>query len=378
MRIVVAPDSFKESLSAEQAARAIARGLQRSLSNPDIIMMPMADGGEGTTRTFVSATGGRLIEARVSDPLGQPLTAVYGVDAQETIAVVEIAEASGLERLPLAERNPMRTTTAGTGELIAAALSCSPRTLIVGLGGSATVDGGAGILQALGVRLLDRFGEPLAHGGGALSELQAADFSAVDPRLRQVELLVACDVDNVLTGEHGAAHVFGPQKGADPAMVAVLDANLQRFARVVETATGLQLASVPGAGAAGGAAAGLLSLGAKLVPGVELIARSIGLETAIEACDLVITGEGRLDGQTTHGKVPAGVAALARRHRKPVIALAGSVAATPAQLQSCGLDAAFSICPSPMPLSEALRNAEAHLEHTASQIGGLLSAVTAS
>jgi glycerate 2-kinase len=372
MKIVIAPDSFKESLAAADVAAAIEAGLREIWPHATYVLVPMADGGEGTVAAVTAATGGRILFAPVTGPMGTPLTAAYGLLADGTAAVLEMASASGLEHVPLAQRNPLLATSFGTGELIRAALDTHSTRCILGIGGSATVDGGAGMLQALGAHLLDAKGRPIGRGGAALAALARIDLSGLDARLRQCRIEVACDVDNPLTGPRGAAAVFGPQKGATPAMVAQLEDALGNLARVIASDLGVEVAAVPGAGAAGGMGAALIAcLNAKMRPGVELIAELVGLEEAIRDCDLVITGEGRIDEQTIRGKTPIGVAAIAKRHHKPVIALAGSLLPGAEQVHQHGIDAIFSVLQQISTREAAFADAASNLRVTARNIAAV-------
>ncbi|MBY0557652.1 MAG: glycerate kinase, partial [Burkholderiaceae bacterium] len=324
MKIVIAPDSFKESLSALAVAQEIAAGFRTIYPDAEYCLLPMADGGEGTVQALIDASGGRRIEVTVTGPLGTPVCAFYGLMGDGECAVIEMAAASGLELVPPGQREVLRASTYGTGQLIRAALDAGARRFILGVGGSATNDGGAGMLQALGAALLDGSGQPLAPGGAALIALQRFDLAGLDARLAGCQFEIACDVDNPLLGPQGASAIFGPQKGASAEQVQQLDASLRHYASVIERQLGQQIGEVPGAGAGGGiAAAMLVFLRGRLRPGVEIVAEAVGLEAAIASADLVLTGEGRIDGQTVHGKTPIGVARLAQRHGKPVIALGG-------------------------------------------------------
>ena len=373
MKILIAPDSYKESLSAAEVALAIEAGFREVFPDACFHRMPVADGGEGTVDAMVAATGGRRVAAWVTGPLGLPVEAFYGLTGDGATAVVEMAAASGLALVPPALRNPLLTTSFGTGELICAALDAGARHLIIGIGGSATNDGGAGMLQALGVVLVDGAGQALGPGGGGLGALAQIRIDGLDPRLAACSIEVACDVDNPLTGERGASVVFGPQKGATPAMVQRLDANLAHFAAVLQQALGVAVADVPGAGAAGGMGAALLGvLGARLRPGIEIVTTALGLEAAVADADLVIVGEGRLDAQSLHGKAPLGVARIARRHGKPVIAIAGSLGDDVAALQAHGVDASFSVVRRPCSLEDALAGAADTLHAAARNIAAAL------
>jgi glycerate kinase len=337
MRIVIAPDSFKGSLSAADAAEAIARGIARVLPEADLVLRPVADGGEGTVAAAIVA-GYRPVTVRVSGPDGRPVEAVIALRPDE--AVVELATAAGLG---LAPPDPMRATTRGVGELIAAVLDRGVRRVVLGIGGSATTDGGAGMLQALGVRLLDDAGADVPPGGGGLARLDRVDATGLDPRLAAVELLVASDVDNPLTGPSGAAPVFGPQKGASPEQVAQLDAALTRYADVLRRDLGVAVADVPGAGGAGGTAAAALAVGARLTSGAALVCDLVGLSEVLAGADLVITGEGALDAQTLRGKAPSEVARRAAAAGVPCLAVAGVVRLAPAEWAGAGFAAAHAL-----------------------------------
>ncbi|EPE7488143.1 glycerate kinase [Cronobacter universalis] len=371
-KIVIAPDSFKESLSAMDVARAIEAGFREIYPQAHYVCVPMADGGEGTVEAMVAATGGQIITTPVTAPLGNKVDGFFGLLGDGETAVVEMAAASGLHLVPTAQRDPRITTSYGTGELILAALERGVKAVIIGIGGSATNDGGAGMMQALGARFLDDEGHELAPGGAALAGLERLDLSALDPRLAQVSVTVACDVDNPLCGEKGASAVFGPQKGATPAMVSELDAALRRFGEQLEAATGKTIISAPGAGAAGGMGAALLGmLNAALRPGIEIVIESLGLAQAVRDADLVITGEGRLDSQSIHGKTPIGVARVAKQFQRPVVAIAGSLTPDYQIVHEHGIDAAFSVLDRIVTLQEALDDAERNLRVTARNVAAL-------
>lgn len=373
MKIVIAPDSYKESLSALEVAQAVEAGFRQVFPDADYVLVPVADGGEGTVDAMVAATGGRKETVTVSGPLGEPVEAFYGLTGDGDTAVIEMAAASGLARVPPDRRNPLLTNSRGTGELIRAALDAGARRFILGIGGSATNDGGAGMVQALGVRLLDLEGRELDGSGGDLARLERIDVSALDPRLAECRIEVACDVDNPLTGARGASAVFGPQKGATPEMVQVLDANLARLARIVGRDLGVAVDTVPGAGAAGGMGAAMLAFfGATLKPGIEIVTAAVDLDDHVRDADLVITGEGRIDFQTVHGKTPIGVARVAKRHGKPVIGIAGSLGAEVGVVHAHGIDAVFSVLGKPCTLDEALRDAAANVELTARNVAAVL------
>jgi glycerate kinase len=372
MKLVLAPDSFKESLSARVAALAMERAVRRAIPGAETVLLPIADGGEGTMATLVFATGGRMHRAEVAGPLGSRVAARYGTLGDGATAVVEMAEASGLQLVPAENRDPRATTTRGTGELIRQALERGTRSLIVAIGGSATNDAGAGALQALGAGLFDEAGAPLGPGGGSLARLARIDLDTLDPRLAGADIRVACDVANPLYGPDGASAVFGPQKGATPAMVAELDANLLRFAEVLRRDTGLDVRKTPGAGAAGGLGAGLLACGGRLVPGIELVLDAVAFDEKVLGAAAVLTGEGRIDAQTPGGKVIAGVVTRAKRAGVPVIAFAGSVEPGFEALYERGLLSVHSILPRPVSLAEALASGEANLEAAVFGVARLL------
>ncbi|MDH0097299.1 glycerate kinase [Ectopseudomonas hydrolytica] len=371
MKIVIAPDSFKESLSAPEAAAAIARGWQRVFPAAECLLRPMADGGEGTVDALLAAVGGERRECWVRGPMGEPVRAHWGWLGEGT-AVIEMAAASGLHWVPREQRDALVASSFGTGELIAEALQAGASRIILGLGGSATNDAGAGLLQALGMRFLDDQGRELAAGGAALAALDQLDLSGLDARLLQVQIEVAADVDNPLCGARGASAVFGPQKGATPEQVAELDTALGRFARIAAATLGEDHAEFPGVGAAGGLGfAARAFLKATFRPGIELVAELSGLAEAVQGADLVITGEGRMDAQTLHGKTPVGVARVAQDAGVPVIALAGSLGEDYQALYDAGIEAAFSLAPGPLSLEQAMAAAAGELEARAVDIARL-------
>ncbi len=358
MKIAIAPDSFKECLSAAEVAEAIAKGVRRALPGCETVCVPMADGGEGTVDALVAATDGRLVDVTVTGPVGAPVPARYGLLGNAGGAVIEMAAASGLALVRPEARNPRIATTYGTGELIRDALERGVSRIIIGIGGSATNDGGAGAAQALGISLRDETGQELPPGGAALAQLAAIDLSRRHPRLQDCVLDVACDVDNPLCGPKGASRVYGPQKGATPAMVDELDAALQHFGALIEAQLGMPVLDVPGAGAAGGLGAGLIAFaGGVLRPGVELVAEACRLKSRIAEADLVITGEGRIDGQTPHGKTPAGVARLARELGIPVVAIAGSLGPGHEAVHACGIGEVLPLVTGTVPVEEAMARA---------------------
>lgn len=374
MKIVIAPDSFKESMSAMEAARAIEKGFTKVLPDAEYVKIPMADGGEGTVQSLVDETGGEIIKETVTGPLGTEVEAFYGITGDKQTAVIEMAAASGIHLVPREKRNPLLTTTKGTGELIRAALDRGVKQIVIGIGGSATNDGGAGMAQALGARLLDKDGNPVGFGGGELNKLYSIDLTQLDPRLKDVHIEVACDVDNPLTGERGASAVFGPQKGATPKMVSTLDANLVHYAQVVKDALGVDVDQIPGAGAAGGLGAGLIAfLGASLKRGVDVVAEAVQLEKHMDQASLVITGEGKIDGQTIYGKTPVGVAKRAKKYGIPVIGIAGVLGEGCDAVYSHGIDALFSIVPGTVSLETALANGEKYTEQLAESLAKMIS-----
>ena len=340
MRIVVAPQSLKGSLTAAQAGHAIAQGVRAVYPQAEIAMVPVADGGEGTVQALVDATGGRIIQQYVTGPLGEPVLAFYGILGDGRTAAIEMAASSGLPLVPVERRDPRITTTYGVGELMLAALEQGSRHFIIGIGGSATNDGGAGMAQALGASLTDRQGATIARGGATLSTLQHISIDGMDARLQESSFEVACDVNNPLTGPTGASAVYGPQKGATPAMVTELDNALAHYADVIEGDLGLSVRDIPGAGAAGGLGAGLLAfVHARLRPGAQIVLEAVKLEEHLRGADLVITAEGQLDSQTAYGKSVGAVAALAKRYGLPVLALAGSLGDDYRSVYTLGVDA---------------------------------------
>lgn len=369
MRIVLAPDSFKGSLSATEACLAMEEGIRRVFPNAEVAHLPMADGGEGTIESVILALGGAVREAIVRDPLGRDVVARYGVLTDGATAVVELAQASGHALLEAGERDPLVASTYGTGQILRRCLDEGYRRVLLGLGGSATNDAGAGLLRALGVKFLDDAGRELPEGGGSLVALRRIDLSGLDPRLAETKVTAVTDVRNPLCGEHGASRVYGPQKGASAADVALLDTALGNFAAVVREQSGHDVAEAPGAGAAGGVGAGALAfLGAELRPGFALLAELYRFGERISGADLVLTGEGRLDAQTLSGKVVAGVCELAGEHGVPVAALVGSAAMRGEEMDRIGLAAALSIVSGPCSLEEAVANAYAWTAARAEQL----------
>ncbi|WP_318461439.1 glycerate kinase [Photobacterium leiognathi] len=372
MKIIIAPDSYKESLTAMEVATAIENGFRQVIPNAEYIKLPMADGGEGTVQSLVDASNGTIIEHSVTAPLGEQVNGFFGLMGDGKTAIIEMAAASGLHLVSPDLRNPMLTTSFGTGELILAALDKGVEHIIVGIGGSATNDGGIGMAQALGVRFLDENNKQISYGGGALDRLHRIDISNIDPRLVSVKLEVACDVDNPLCGEKGASQVFGPQKGATPEMVTQLDNNLAHYAEIIKRDLGKDVKDMAGAGAAGGIGAALLGLfNAQLRPGIEIIMDAVNLADVLQDADLVITGEGRIDSQTIHGKTPIGVARTAKRFNKPVIGIAGSLSYDCNVVHEHGIDAVFSVVPRSVSLAEALAEAAINVELTARNVAAI-------
>ncbi|MEQ6388467.1 glycerate kinase [Bacillaceae bacterium S4-13-58] len=373
MKIVIAPDSFKESMTALEAAHSIERGLKKALPNAEYVKVPMADGGEGTVQSLVDATGGSLIYIEVTGPLGNKVDSFFGILGDGKTAVIEMAAASGLHQVPMNQRNPLITTTKGTGDLILAALDKGVEHIIIGIGGSATNDGGAGMAQALGVKLLDSEGNSVDYGGGELQRIEKIDLSELDPRVKDVKIEVACDVDNPLTGERGASAVFGPQKGATPEMVQTLDRNLKHYAAKIKEFVGMDIEYVEGAGAAGGLGAGLMAfLSAELKRGVDIVIDAVQLEKQVQGATFVITGEGRIDRQTIYGKTPIGVAKVAKKFDIPVFGVAGLLGEESEVVYDYGIDALFSIVPGAIPLEVAMEKAQEFTERQAENIGRLI------
>ncbi len=358
MKIIIAPDSFKGSLSALEAGNAMKEGMLRVIPEANIEVVPMADGGEGTVDALVASTGGKIVMEEVSDPLMRKIKAKYGILGDGMTAVIEMSAASGLPLVSPEERNPMITTTYGTGELIKSALNRGCKKLIIGIGGSATVDGGAGVAQALGAKLLDRYGNDIAFGGGGLEFLDRIDISGIDQRIYEIETIVACDVDNPLVGPRGGPQVYGPQKGATPEMVNKLDEYLNGYAEIIKRDLNIDVKDVPGAGAAGGLGAGLIAfMKAKLRSGIEIVIQASGLKDRLKDADLVITGEGKIDRQTIYGKTPIGVAKTAKMYGLPVIAICGIIGEGAFVVYDNGIDALMSIISYPMTVEEAMDNA---------------------
>lgn len=375
MKIVIAPDSYKESLSALEVATAIENGFREIFPTAEYVKLPVADGGEGTVEAMVAATHGRIVPVSVTGPLGERVDGFYGLSGDEQSAFIEMAAASGLELVTPSRRNPLLTTSWGTGELIRHALDAGVKHIIIGIGGSATNDGGAGMVQALGAKLLDAEKQPIGQGGGELARIEHIDLCGLDKRLADCRIEVACDVTNPLLGEEGASAVFGPQKGATPEMIITLDKALAHYARVIARDLDIDVVSLDGGGAAGGMGAALYAFcGAQLRQGIEIVTDALHLADQVADADLVITGEGRIDSQTIHGKVPVGVAKVAKRYNKPVIGIAGSLTADVGVVHDHGIDAVFSVIYTICSLEDALKNASKNVQMAARNIAATLKA----
>ncbi|EKF9834698.1 glycerate kinase [Vibrio cholerae] len=372
MKVVIAPDSFKESLTAKQVCDAIQAGLARVWNDAKFVAIPVADGGEGTVQSLVDATQGRIVDVNVMGPQGKRVDAFYGILGDNQTAVIEMAAASGLHHVPITQRDPKLTTSFGTGELMVHALDQGITKLIIGLGGSATNDGGVGMLAALGARFTNADGDPIQLTGGGLRELTHIDLQDFDPRLQNCDILVACDVNNPLCGDKGASAVFGPQKGATPEDVQLLDGALRQFGLLTEKVTGKMVLESAGAGAAGGMGAALLAYNqARLRPGIEIVLETVQLAHQVSDADLVITGEGRIDSQTVHGKTPMGVAKVAKRFDVPVLALCGCTGDNYQAVYQCGIDAVFAAVPRAMSLDDALKESDFNLADLAENVARL-------
>ncbi|NLB17632.1 MAG: glycerate kinase [Syntrophomonadaceae bacterium] len=372
--VIVAPDSFKGSLTAAQAAGSIARGIYKVFPGAKVVEIPLSDGGEGLVDCLIGGTEGQLFEYQVTGPLGNKVTAKFGILGDGQTGIIEMAEASGLTLVPRDQRNPMKATSFGTGELIRATLDQGCRRLIVGIGGSATNDGGAGMAQALGVGLFDKEGREISLGAEGLLKLDAIDMSFLDPRIAETEILVACDVTNPLVGPTGAAYVYGPQKGADEAMLPVLDQALHNLAAVICRDLNIRVENESGAGAAGGMGAGLMAfMGGELRSGLEIVLEMLSFEERLVAgVDLIITGEGQINGQSLYGKVPVGVARLAKKYDIPVLAMVGSIGSEVDKIYETGIDSIMTIVPGPIPLAQAIERAPEYLEDATARAMRLL------
>ncbi len=371
MKILLAPNAFKGSLSANKACEAMAEGILEEFPDVEIVKLPFSDGGDNLVDVLVEILGGEYIEKEVSDPLFRKIKAVFCYVPEMELAAVEMAKASGLALLNEKERNPLYTTTYGTGELISACLDLGVKKILVGIGGSATNDGGIGMASALGVKFLNHKNEPIAPIGKELINIKKIDISSLDPRIKKVEIEVICDVDNPLLGENGASKIYGPQKGASPEDVKLLEKGLKNLAEVIGKDLNKKVADLPGAGAAGGLGAGLFAfLGAKLKPGIEIMTKLVGIEEKIKGCGLVITAEGKLDHQVFFNKGPAGVALCAKKYNIPCIALAGIIEENldRNRLKEIGIVASTSIVPGPVPLEESMKKAYQYLKNTTKDI----------
>lgn len=371
--IILAPDSFKESMTAKEVCIAMENGIKKANSKITCIHVPMADGGEGTMQSLVDATDGMKYSVNVVGPLGNEIEAEYGILGDGETGILEMASASGMQLVPPDKRNPLVTTTYGTGQLIKACLDRNIKRLLIGIGGSATNDGGAGVVQALGGNLLSKEGSEIGFGGGELAKLSSIDLADFDSRLKNIKVEVACDVTNPLCGLKGASNVFGPQKGADPQMIDILDENLRHYADIIKEQFGKEVIDVPGAGAAGGLGAGLMAfLDGTLKNGIDMVVEYSKLEEKIKSADMVWTGEGSIDFQTQYGKTPLGVARVAKKYDKPVIALAGKVGSNIGALYDMGIDSIFCIMRGVATLEEALKDGKGNIEKTSENIIRLL------
>lgn len=373
MKFVLAPDSFKESMTSKEACNAMERGIKKVIKDAECIKVPMADGGEGTVEALVEATNGSILNIVVKDPLGKDTKAKFGMLGNSKTAIIEMAEASGIALIDREKRNPMITTTYGTGEIIKHALDLGVERIVIGIGGSATNDGGIGMVQALGGKFLDENGKELPFGGGELNRLHKIDISGLDKRLKNIEIEVACDVTNPLCGPKGASHVFGPQKGATEEMVLKLDRNLNHYSKKIKEYLGKDIKDIEGAGAAGGLGAALVAfLDGKLKRGIELVIKHTALEEKLENADFLFTGEGSIDSQTICGKTPMGVALVAKKKGIKTIAFGGRILEGAENLYSIGVTSIFGITPGAISLDKALMDGEKNLERTTENIVRLL------
>lgn len=371
MKIILAPDSFKGNLTSLQVATAFEKGVKRVLPKANCIKVPMADGGEGTVQSLVDATGGKFLRKRVTGPAGKPVSARYGMLADGETAVIEMAEASGLPLVDGKEKNPLKTTTYGTGELMLDAAKRGAKKIIIGIGGSATNDGGVGMAQALGVRFLNKQGKEITeHGaGGMINKIARIDMKNLNPLIKKTKVVVACDVNNPLCGKTGASAVFGPQKGATAAMVKTLDANLKHLGMIIKKDLKKEVVKLKGAGAAGGLGAGLVAFTkARMKSGVDIVIEATDLNKHLKGADLVLTGEGRVDFQTAFGKTPSGVAKAARKNRVPTVAIGGGITDDANGVFAHGIDGLESACARDMSLEEAIGHSKAHLANAAERV----------
>jgi len=369
MKIVIAPDSFKGSVSARDAAQSIKNGIMKVYKDINLVCIPMADGGEGTVQPMVDVTGGKIIKIKVHGPMFREVDAFYGILGDGKTAIIEMAAASGLPLVPDNQKDPMTASTYGTGELIKHALDEGCERIIMGVGGSATNDGGQGMAKALGVRFLDKQGYDIGYGGGSLDKLFTIDISGIDKRVKNCEVILACDVENPLCGPNGATYIFGPQKGAKDGVLEILDKNLEHYADVIKSTLDIDIKDYPGAGAAGGLGGGAMAfLNAKMRKGVEIVIDMVSLDEHVKDADLVITGEGMMDFQTQFGKTPFGVAKTAKKYDVPVIALVGKIGKGADALYDLGIDSIFSIVDGPMSLEDAMANGGKLLEDAAERV----------
>ncbi len=371
MKIILAPDSFKGNLTSLQVAATFEKGIKRVLPRAKCIKVPMADGGEGTVQSLVDATGGKFIRKQVTGPAGKPVSARYGMLADGETAVIEMAEASGLPMVSGKEKNPLKTTTYGTGELMLDAAKRGAKKIILGLGGSATNDGGVGMAQALGIRFLNKRGVEIMEkgAGGMINKIDSIDMKGLNPLMKKTRVIVACDVNNPLCGNKGASNVFGPQKGATPAMVKTLDANLRHLGKIIKKDLKKNVVNLKGAGAAGGLGAGLVAFTkARMKSGIDIVLEATNIEQHLKGADLVITGEGRVDFQTAFGKTPSGVAKAARKHGVQTVAIGGGITDDANGVFAHGIDGLESACARDMSLEEAIGNSKAHLANAAERV----------
>jgi len=370
LNILIAPDSFKESLTSIEVTDYLTEGFKKAKQDFEITKLPLADGGEGTVKSLVAATDGEIKKKEVTDPLGNKVEAIYGILGDKKTGVIEMATASGLPLVPRDKRNPARTTTYGTGELIKAALDQGCTKLIIGIGGSATNDCGVGMAQALGGKFLDEEGKQIGYGGRYLKDIEKIDLSQLDSRIAETEIEVACDVDNPLYGKNGAAYIYGPQKGASKKQVKQLDKGLRHIAEIIKNDLGKEVNEIPGAGAAGGLGAGLSAfLDAELRPGIEIVMEASKIEEKMKDIDLVVTGEGKIDGQTCSGKTPVGVSRIAKKKDIPVIAVAGTIGEDAEKVYEEGINFLYSVIDKPMTLKEAIDSADELLLKTGYNLG---------
>ncbi len=371
--ILLAPDSFKESMTAKEACDAMERGIKKVNKNINCIKVPMADGGEGTMQSLVDATYGKVYKIKVIGPLGNEVEAEYGMLGDGKTGIIEMASASGITLVPENERNPLITTTYGTGQLIKECLDKGAEKLLIGIGGSSTNDGGVGAIQALGGRFKDKYGNEIGFGGRELGKILTIDLSELDPRLKNVKVEVACDVTNPLCGYNGASNVFGPQKGATKEMIKILDGNLRHYADIIKEQLNIDAAEIPGAGAAGGLGIGLMVfMNGSLERGIDIVIKYSGYEEKVKKADLVFTGEGSIDFQTQYGKTPMGVAVIAKKYNKPVIAFTGNIGDDVDMLYDLGISSIFSIVQGVSSLNDAIKNGKSNMEKTVENVMRLM------